>query len=143
MSKIIFKGEYMKKRFLLLHFFLAINLIFLFFSCKDVPLSSVMVEPDTSSLTLNFNGGNLFGDSSIKFNYEEIELLVGMPIDDALVELDFGINNLEKKGYEFLGWTLKRNGNNLVQYLPEYGILYAKWSKLQDENPTINHENLE
>ena len=95
------------------------------FGC-DNP-STIVRKGDTSSLTLNFNGGNIYGDSSIKFSYYQYGPLVGMEIDDALNMLNFGVAKLSRDGYVFVGWTLKKNGNALVKYLPEYGVLYAKW----------------
>lgn len=108
-------------------------MIFLVYGCKEqeLPPSS---GGDTSSLTLDFNGGKLFGNSSVKFSCEEIEDLVGTPIEVALSYLDFGIDRLEKGESDFLGWTLKKNGENYVRYLPEYGILYAKWDNGIDDD---------
>lgn len=108
-------------------------MIFLVYGCKEqeLPPSS---GGDTSSLTLDFNGGKLFGNSSVKFSCEEIENFVGFPIESALVYLNFGIDRLERDNYEFVGWTLKKNGTNLVRYLPEYGVLYAKWDNGIDDD---------
>lgn len=108
-------------------------MIFLVYGCKEqeLPPSS---GGDTSSLTLDFNGGKLFGNSSVKFSCEEIEDFVGFPIESALVGLNFGISNLHKGESDFLGWTLKKNGTNLVRYLPEYGVLYAKWDNGIDDD---------
>lgn len=108
-------------------------MIFLVYGCKEQELPPSGSGGDTSSLTLDFNGGKLFGNSSVKFSCEEIEDLVGTPIELALSYLDFGIDRLEKGESDFLGWTLKKNGTNLVRYLPEYGVLYAKW-----DNGTID-----
>ena len=109
-------------------------MIFLVYGCKEQELPSSN-EGDTSSLTLDFNGGKLFGNSSVKFSCEEIEDLVGTPIELALSYLDFGIDRLEKGESDFLGWTLKKNGENYVRYLPEYGILYAKWDNGTSSEP--------
>jgi uncharacterized repeat protein (TIGR02543 family) len=82
---------------------------------------------NTDKLVLDFNGGKIYDESSIQFSYEQIELYVGLPIDEALNLLNFGVTKLSKDNAIFEGWTLKRNGNSLVRYLPEYGTLYAKW----------------
>ena len=108
-------------------------MIFLVYGCKEQELPSSN-EGDTSSLTLDFNGGKLFGNSSVKFSCEEIEDFVGFPIESALVGLNFDISNLHKGESDFLGWTLKKNGENYVRYLPEYGILYAKWDNGIDDD---------
>ncbi|MBQ3023806.1 MAG: hypothetical protein IJD23_00680 [Spirochaetaceae bacterium] len=108
-------------------------MIFLVYGCKEQEFTPSGSSGDTESLTLDFNGAKLFGNSSVKFTSEEIEDVVGMPIETALVYLNFGIDRLERDNYEFVGWTLKKNGTNLVRYLPEYGVLYAKW-----DNGTID-----
>lgn len=60
-------------------------MIFLVYGCKEqeLPPSS---GGDTSSLTLDFNGGKLFGNSSVKFSCEEIEDFVGFPIESPLLD---------------------------------------------------------
>lgn len=101
--------------------------IFCFLGCEqDTPISDENL--DTSSLTLDFNGGKYLGNSSMKFTDTEVEDFAGLPINNALEELGVDIDRLHKDNYEFVGWTLKRNGQNLVRYLPEYGVLYAKWN---------------
>ena len=108
---------------------LIVGLVFCFVGCGDSKHESPSNNNagDTTSLTLNFNGGKINDKTSIKFPINDIEDYVGYPIDQALSNLGFGIENLSRSGYEFVGWTLKKNGNNLVRYLPEYGVLYAKW----------------
>ena len=109
-------------------------MIFLVYGCKEQEFTPSGSSGDTETLTLDFNGAKLFGNSSVKFTCEEIEDFVGFPIETALVYLNFGIDRLERDNYEFVGWTLKKNGTNLVRYLPEYGVLYAKWDNGIDDD---------
>lgn len=100
--------------------------LFCFMSCA-ADAGSDSDDNNTDKLVLDFNGGKIYDESSIKFSYEQIEPYVGLPIDEALNLLNFGVTKLSKDNAIFEGWTLKRNGNSLVRYLPEYGTLYAKW----------------
>lgn len=120
---------------------LIVGLVFCFVGCGDSKHESPSNNNtgDTTSLTLNFNGGKINDKTSIKFPINDIEDYVGCPIDVALSNL--GINNPIRSGYEFVGWTLKKNGNNLVRYLPEYGVLYAKWQRTSDNGSGSNTQN--
>ena len=100
--------------------------LFCFMSCA-ADAGSDSGSGNTDKLVLDFNGGKIYDESSIQFSYEQIERYVGLPIDEALNLLNFGVTKLSKDNAIFEGWTLKRNGNSLVRYLPEYGTLYAKW----------------
>ena len=100
--------------------------LFCFMSCA-ADAGSDSASASTDKLVLDFNGGKIYDESSIQFSYEQIKLYVGLPIDEALNLLNFGVTKLSKDNAIFEGWTLKRNGNSLVRYLPEYGTLYAKW----------------
>ena len=100
--------------------------LFCFMSCA-ADAGSDSASASTDKLVLDFNGGKIYDESSIQFSYEQIEPYVGLPIDEALNLLKFGVTKLSKDNAIFEGWTLKRNGNSLVRYLPEYGTLYAKW----------------
>ena len=120
---------------------LIVGLVFCFVGCGEQEFTPSGSSGDTESLTLNFNGGKLFGNSSVKFSSEDIENVVGMPIETALVYLNFGIDKLQKNDCIFEGWTLTKNGDNLVRYLPEYGTLYAKWQSLQDDNNDDSNED--
>lgn len=100
--------------------------LFCFMSCA-ADAGGDSASASTDKLVLDFNGGKIYDESSIQFSYEQIEPYVGLPIDEALNLLKFGVTKLSKDNAIFEGWTLKRNGNSLVRYLPEYGTLYAKW----------------
>lgn len=100
--------------------------LFCFMSCA-ADAGSGSDDNNTDKLVLDFNGGKIYDESSIQFSYEQIEPYVGLPIDEALNLLNFGVTKISKGNAIFEGWTLKRNGNSLVRYLPEYGTLYAKW----------------
>lgn len=100
--------------------------LFCFVSCA-ADAGSDSASASTDKLVLDFNGGKIYDESSIQFSYEQIEPYVGLPIDEALNLLNFGVTKISKGNAIFEGWTLKRNGNSLVRYLPEYGTLYAKW----------------
>lgn len=125
-------------RFLII--FLSVSVIFCFLGCSD--LLSKIGFPEigssgsgsssgggsSSSLTIDFNGATLDGKSSKKFTSEEIAPYVGMDIEEALYELDFGIENLKKDGFALSGFTKKKDGDDYVDLLPPFGTIYARWT---------------
>ena len=85
------------------------------------------------SLTLDPNGGNFYGDSSVividKSQYSKY-----FHTDVYYAINDLGVQNPIKDGYIFAGWTLTKDGNDFVDYKYEhlpYGnyTLYAKWNE--------------
>lgn len=120
------KSKFVKKLLSFMSCVMAVCGLLCFTSCASES-DSGSSGGNTDKLVLDFNGGKIYDESSIQFSYEQIKLYVGLPIDEALNLLNFGVTKLSKDNAIFEGWTLKRNGNSLVRYLPEYGTLYAKW----------------
>lgn len=106
--------------------FIFASFIFSFAGCKEQELPKGI--SGSSGLTINFNGATLDNKSSIKFTSEEIAPFVGMNINDALYELNFGIENLQKDGSILWGYTRTKDGNDYVDLLPTFGTIYARWN---------------
>ena len=87
----------------------------------------------TMSLTLDPNGGNFYGDSSvIVIDKSQYSKYFHTDVYDAINDL--GVQNPTKDGYIFAGWTLTKDGSDFVDYKYEhlpYGnyTLYAKWNE--------------
>ncbi len=90
--------------------------------------SSSSGSSGSSGLTINFNGGTLDGKSYKTFTSEDIAPFVGMNINVALYELNFGIENLQKDGSILLGYTRTKDGNDYVDLLPTFGTIFARWN---------------
>ena len=82
-----------------LSFLIFLSIIFGFIGCAE----SVSNDDNTSGVTLNFNGTTLHGKNAKYLNSEDIAPYVGMPIQEALAEMDFGIDSLERNGFYFNG----------------------------------------
>lgn len=100
-----------------------LSIIFGFIGCAE----SVSNEENTSGVTINFNGATLHGKNAKYLNSEDIAPYVGMPIQEALEEMDFGIDLLERNGFYFNGWTKTKNGEDYILHFPTFGTIYAKW----------------
>lgn len=109
-----------------------LSTIFGFIGCAE----SVSNEENTSGVTINFNGATLHGKGAKSLNSEDIAPYVGMPIQEALAEMDFGIDLLERNGFVFRGWTKTKNGDDYVSHFPTFGTIYAKW--IECVNVTFN-----
>ncbi|MBP3449733.1 MAG: leucine-rich repeat protein [Spirochaetaceae bacterium] len=94
--------------------------------------------PDEKDLTLilDFNGGKIDNKASKILSSDVLHDYRGNLISETLKSLS--ISNPEKSKVIFLGWTLSKNGEDYLEYLPENGIvtLYAKWA--EPINGTIN-----
>ena len=106
-----------------LSFLIFLSIIFGFIGCAE----SVSNDDNTSGVTLNFNGTTLHGKNAKYLNSEDIAPYVGMPIQEALAEMDFGIDSLERNGFYFNGWTKTKNGEDYILHFPTFGTIYAKW----------------
>lgn len=106
-----------------LSFLFFLSIIFGFIGCAE----SVSNDDNTSGVTLNFNGTTLHGKNAKYLNSEDIAPYVGMPIQEALAEMDFGIDSLERNGFYFNGWTKTKNGEDYILHFPTFGTIYAKW----------------
>lgn len=106
-----------------LSFLIFLSIIFSFIGCAE----SVSNDDNTSGVTLNFNGTTLHGKNAKYLNSEDIAPYVGMPIQEALAEMDFGIDSLERNGFYFSGWTKTKNGEDYILHFPTFGTIYAKW----------------
>ena len=116
----------MKIKFInFLSFLFFVSTIFGFIGCAE----SVSNEENTSGVTINFNGTTLHGKNAKSLNSEDIAPYVGMPIQEALEEMDFGIDLLERRGFVFRGWTKTKNGEDYVSRFPTFGTIYAKWAE--------------
>ena len=115
-----------------LSFLIFLSIIFGFIGCAE----SVSNDDNTSGVTLNFNGTTLHGKNAKYLNSEDIAPYVGMPIQEALAEMDFGIDSLERNGFVFRGWTKTKNGDDYVSHFPTFGTIYAKW--IETINVTFN-----
>lgn len=116
----------MKIKFInFLSFLFFVSTIFGFIGCAE----SVSNEENTSGVTINFNGATLHGKGAKSLNSEDIAPYVGMPIQEALAEMDFGIDLLERNGFVFRGWTKTKNGEDYVSRFPTFGTIYAKWAE--------------
>lgn len=100
-----------------------LSIIFGFIGCAE----SVSNDDNTSGVTLNFNGTTLHGKNAKYLNSEDIAPYVGMPIQEALAEMDLGIGLLERNGFSFVGWTKTKDGEDYVSRFPTFGTIYAKW----------------
>lgn len=109
-----------------LSFLIFLSIIFGFIGCAE----SVSNDGNTSGVTLNFNGTNLHGKNAKYLNSEDIAPYVGMPIQEALAEMDFGIDLLERNGFYFNGWTKTKNGEDYILHFPTFGTIYAKWVEM-------------
>lgn len=107
----------------LLSILIFLSIIFSFVGCAE----SVSNDDNTSGVTLNFNGTTLHGKNAKYLNSEDIAPYVGMPIQEALAEMDFGIDSLERNGFYFNGWTKTKNGEDYIFHFPTFGTIYAKW----------------
>ena len=87
------------------------------------------------TLTLDFNGGKVEGDSSKYFDNSKIANYAGRSIDEVLSGL--GITNPKKENYVFIGWTDNLTTANEVTTLPTKGnvTLYAIWQFNGTANP--------
>jgi hypothetical protein len=120
---------------------ISISFLFCCFGCSDInldkfnPLNIFNSEDNSNSdnstsssgVTIDFNGGVLNNQNRITFKSDEIAPYVGMDIEDALYELDFGIENLQKEGFVLDGFTKTKNGDDYVWFFPTFGTIYAKW----------------
>ena len=97
-----------------------------FFGCKEPDV----IDEASSGVTLNFNGGTLHGKKTKSLSADDIAPYVGTNFTDALTEMDFGIELLNRKGFVFLGWTRTKNGNDYVSLFPTFGTIYAKWGEI-------------
>lgn len=109
-----------------LSFLIFLSIIFGFIGCAE----SVSNDDNTSGVTLNFNGTTLHGKNAKYLNSEDIAPYVGMPIQEALAEMDFGIDSLERQGFYFSGWTKTKNGEDYILHFPTFGTIYAKWVEM-------------
>ena len=77
----------------------------------------------TSNLTIDLNGGNIEGDTSI-LEYE-VDGYIGTSMN-GFIEGFKGVT--VKEGYVFAGWTLTEDGDDYVDYVPGgVNTIYAKW----------------
>ena len=120
---------------------ISISFLFCCFGCSDInldkfnPLNIFNSEDNSNSdnstsssgVTIDFNGGVLNNQNRITFKSDEIAPYVGMDIEDALYELDFGIENLQNEGFVLYGFTKTKNGDDYVWFFPTFGTIYAKW----------------
>lgn len=77
----------------------------------------------TSNLTIDLNGGNIEGDTS-SLEYE-VDGYIGTSMN-GFIEGFKGVT--VKDGYIFAGWTLTKDGDDYVDYVPGgINTIYAKW----------------